>query len=135
MQLKHLKHYWKFGIWISLVTLASLLSGDSLANAPKIDIEGFDKFVHFCMYAGLSFLLIEGNYIQIRRISGTRFLLLAIGFAILYGSLMELLQYQMGKGRSAEFNDFIANTFGAVLGAPLFAVVHKKLPWLKYSKS
>ncbi len=131
--MKTLKNYWKFGVWIILVTIASLLSGDSLQNAPKFEIEGLDKIVHFCMYAGLSFLCIEGNYIQQKRIASTRFLLLAIGFAVLYGSLMELMQYQMGKGRSAEFNDFIANTIGAIMGAPLFGFVHKKLPWLKAS--
>ena len=126
-----LKYYWKFLIWISLVTIASLLSGDSLSAVPKMPFEGFDKLIHFGMYAGLSFLLIEGNYLKNNILAGTKFLLLTIAFAIIYGSLMEILQFEMGKGRSAEFNDFIANTMGAILGVPAFALVYKKIPWLR----
>jgi VanZ family protein len=127
----YLAKYWKALVWISLVTIASLLSSDSLKDAPKINIEGFDKFVHFCMYAGVSFLLMEGFLLKNKKLSSLKFSLYFIGFAILYGTCMEVLQFQMGKGRSAELADFIANSLGAIAGVPAFLWGYKWIPWLR----
>ncbi len=98
------------GFWLIAVTIASLISAHSIPTVGLIKIEGLDKVVHFVMYMGLCFLLLKS--IKNRN---TAILL----FCIMYGILMELLQFLISSGRSFDFFDIIANIIGANVGALL----------------
>jgi len=86
------------------------------ANIPKIhwmEIIFFDKWVHlglFALFVGVSTLAFanpEVNNTHIR-------LLLA---AILYGIVVEIIQFYFIKGRSFSIYDILADTLGALIGA------------------
>ena len=104
--------YFKYlsAIWLVAITLASLISAQSISKIGIVNIPGLDKFVHFVMYMILCFLLlksIKGKNIQI------------IVFCILYGILMESMQFLISSGRSFDFFDIIANISGVNVGALL----------------
>ena len=98
------------GFWLIAITVASLISAQSIPAVGIIKIEGLDKVVHFIMYMGLCFLLLKS--IKDRNI-------VILMFCIFYGVLMELLQFLISSGRSFDFFDIIANIIGANVGALL----------------
>ena len=104
--------------WLVLITSLSLfsLSGlDSVSNRFKIPHS--DKIVHFIFYF---FSTIIGSYalrehkhheISLKRAGKKMFL-----FSVLYGMIIEILQYSLTQNRHGDFLDFLANTIGAFCG-------------------
>ena len=84
------------------------LSLTPLAQLP--DVPGGDKFHHLVAYAMLAFLA------TLSRRNG-REVLFMFSAVIAYGGLIEMIQPYVN--RYGEFNDFLANGAGAVLGALL----------------
>lgn len=82
--------------------------------------EHMDKVVHFLMYFGLS-LIASFGYIYGEK--GHVIILKLIVFAfivpILYGGLIEILQYRYFDGRSGDWFDFLADFTGSLAVLPL----------------
>lgn len=70
--------------------------------------EGLDKVVHILIFAFLGFIF----KVAFRRISFIIFFIIVTS----YGFVTEVLQHLMALGRSMEFSDLCADTFGGVLG-------------------
>lgn len=108
---------------LSLIcTLAITILSLAPIGAPEVaqDVPFFDKWAHFVMYGGLSFLLFYETK--------TRSLLLASAlllYACLLGGLMELCQAYLTTYRSGEWLDFVADSIGALLGC-VIALLAKK---------
>lgn len=75
-----------------------------------------DKWAHFLMYGGLTaVILFDKNYTNIKQ-GKVSLPLWIVGFPILYGGIMEILQeYCTNGNRSGDWLDFIANSIGSVL--------------------
>lgn len=94
------------------------------AEMPKI--EGLDKVVHFLMYFGLAMVLFfetprnfaaNNHSCKNSCIRGKqKHYFLTIGFPILYGGFIEIIQHYFFSPRTADIADFIANTVGVVFG-------------------
>lgn len=95
-------------IWLIAITVASLISAESVNEIKMVYIPGLDKLIHFVMYMILTILLLKS-------IKGRKYQI--IGFSIFYGVLMEVLQFLISSGRSFEMYDIIANISGAIGGA------------------
>ncbi len=52
-------------------------------------------------------------------------------FSISYGGILELLQGAVFEDRSADVYDFIANTFGAIVGVMLYRKLSAKIKFLQ----
>ena len=96
--------------WTFIIAFLSLVTiGNFGSNIP---IPNKDKVVHVVLYFVFvvlwSFYKNKTNY---TKKTGSTILL----FAIVYGILMEVTQYFTAT-RSPDFNDILANTFGAFLG-------------------
>lgn len=79
------------------------------------NVIGFDKVVHFGMYAFL------GSVIQWEQRKGMRNLVGAMILPILMSGLIEILQENYTGGRrSGEVWDFVANSLGAIVAWFLF---------------
>lgn len=118
MLTKTLKNYPLSLICTLAITILSLAP----IGAPEVaqDVPFFDKWAHFVMYGGLSFLLFYETK--------TRSLLLASAlllYACLLGGLMEIGQATLTTYRSGEWLDFVADSIGALLGCPI-ALLAKK---------
>ena len=107
----------------------------SFFKPPSVDerllFPGFDKVVHFCMYAGVSGMLWTEFFLNYRRGIAPK----AHGFIgalicpIVMSGLIEIGQTTLTSYRGGDWFDFLANTFG-VLSATIFSwlVIH---PWLQ----
>lgn len=96
--------------WTVLITVASLISFNSV---PKVKIIGNDKLVHFIFY--LVFVILWGlankkTYFKIK------YEWLIVLFAIVYGIVIEVLQGVLTQTRQADIYDALANSLGAVIG-------------------
>ena len=84
-----------------------------LPPTPGISVGYLDKLAHLCEYALFAWCLRRAAHAS--AFSRSSELLLALGFSIAYGALLEGIQGVLGY-RSAEWGDVIANTVGAVIG-------------------
>lgn len=102
---------------MAFVTWASLSTFPE-DDTRDIDIPHFDKVVHFCFYFGAAvlgtFFIRETTHGQYPIIKTLIFAALA---AILFGILIEVLQYSFTLDRQGDPLDALANSFGAILGA------------------
>jgi VanZ family protein len=83
------------------------------SDFPKINVfPYFDKLVHICMYAVLSFLLLWVWNEKKRK--NNKIIILCIVFG--WGLLMEIIQEVSHMGRSFDLLDVTANVFGFIPG-------------------
>ena len=103
-----------------IIVLLSLLPSSSIPSNPMTTWRGFDKFVHFSMYAVLSFTL----FFEMRCEKGciAKYILTAI-LILSFSSLLELFQKLFNAlERSAELLDFVANLLGILAGLILYRI-------------
>ncbi len=119
-----LAHRWS-GVILSGYVIA-LLTGTHLPNPEGLfPMEGNDKWLHFCAYFGLAFLLATW------RSSKSRVcwkLTLAVWFATaLFGATDELTQQLPGINRHCDFADWIADTSGSACGLFVWHLLRRLL--------
>lgn len=98
-------------IYLIIIVLLSLLPSSNLPNIPYFS--GEDKWIHFCMYAGLGFVTCWSLDTRGRKMPPLYVLLIGV---FLWGVLMEVLQRLMSNGRAMELYDMLANLAGAFAG-------------------
>ena len=101
-----------FLVWISLVTIGSLMPLDGPDIESFID---YDKVVHVLFYLGMTYLLLR----SISR-KQTKIILLTIVICSGYGVIMECLQGVLDLGRHFDYYDIIANIIGSLVGALIY---------------
>lgn len=102
-------------IWFVLIVFASLAPSDKI---PDFHLFLYaDKVIHFCMYAGFSFLLIPALIIKKKY---KRSLYISLIISVFIGILMEYCQYLLAIGRTAEFFDLVANLIGSISGIAFY---------------
>ncbi len=111
--MKLLKAFAPALLWAVVITGLSAMPGIQL---PEFNLLGADKIAHAVVYAVLTGLLLWCFRRLPRQMSLRRAGLLAFGLSVLYGVLMEFMQYAFVPGRFYEIDDMIANTIGATLG-------------------
>lgn len=89
---------------------------------PKLDVVGFDKWVHFVFYVVLSALI----WFETKGIRLTNYKIFIWIFLIpsLYGGLIELVQLTVTNSRSAEWGDWIADIAGSFLAYLALIIYH-----------
>ena len=116
------------------ITMLSLFSFSDMAlDTGGLNIPYADKITHFTFYLVFAF---AGCLSLRERTSGNlglnKTLIIVLIFAILYGILIEVLQYTITTDRMAEFGDVLANTLGALAGIGLIRWVFSKENPLKW---
>ncbi|MRI02481.1 hypothetical protein GH721_18195 [Kriegella sp. EG-1] len=107
-----------FIVWLVFVTYSSLSSFSGVDTSSfSINIPNLDKIVHFVFYFNVSVLgvLFIWEH-QHWRISLQKAILLMFCFAVIYGIIIEVLQYSFTTDREGDILDAIANSFGGVIG-------------------
>ncbi|MBD8390072.1 VanZ family protein [Dysgonomonas sp. BGC7] len=105
---------------IVIFYLCCLIPSD---DVPDVSLElpiATDKIVHFLMYFGLAGVA-SFNYIYDKKgkIIILKLIVFAILVPILYGGLIEILQYKYFPERSGDWYDFWADMLGALASLPL----------------
>lgn len=88
----------------------------------------FDKAAHAFVYAAFSFLWAVGfakqyTYNFLWRYPKS----CALVLGLFYGVLMEVLQFSLFEGRSAEWADILANSIGCFIGIGIFQLIYGKV--------
>lgn len=99
----------------------------------SLNIPYADKITHFIFYMGFAFagcLCLRER--TMGKLSLRKTLTIVLFFAILYGILIEILQYTITTDRMAELGDVLANTLGAFAGIGLIRWVFSKKNPLKW---
>lgn len=107
-------------IWMVIIVSISVMPGSGI---PKVNIPFADKLVHFGIYFVLSILLLYGFREQYG-FRWVRFIMALLVWAIatLWGTLMELIQYQLTESRHFEYLDILANIIGSLFGIGAFII-------------
>lgn len=106
-------------LYCLLIFILSSLPGEDF---PKVDFEFSDKIVHLIIYAVLYVLFFyslknQSKYVKLQKFAPEYSVL----FTSLYGATDELHQYFV-TNRSCEFNDWMADTAGAII---MFFIMRK----------
>jgi len=105
--------------WTALITLLSLIP---LSGTPAVKSPVPDKAVHLVFYFFFTFFW----YRYLRNRNLRHALLLTFLCALMYGTIIEALQYMMPFGRSFDTRDILANAAGAFLSA-LLSILYKRI--------
>ncbi len=108
-------------LWALLIFILCAIPGKDLPNVGWLEIFQFDKFVHASLFFVLSILLIWGfskqdSFLFFNSHKNT----LSIIISLIYGGSLEFMQQVFFADRTADIYDFIANTFGSILGLMLY---------------
>lgn len=111
MNLK-LKWIWVV-LWTAFIVYALLSPSDGIPLFPWMNFKGFDKLVHFVLFA------VEGALLIVALNSKRTLLAMAIivGFCVVFGGALEIAQFYFVEGRSGDFWDLLADMLGASVGA------------------
>lgn len=120
--------------WVIVITMLSLFSfSDMNLDAGNLNVPYADKITHFIFYMVFGFV---GCLSFRERTKGSLGLSkttkIVVGLAIVYGIIIEVLQYMVTTDRMAEIGDFLANTLGAFTGIGLIMWVFSKKNPLKW---
>ena len=126
MLLRYIKRY---PFSLALIVIVIYLS---FFRPPSVRIPlftGFDKLVHFLMYASISGCLWLETLLYHRRggLSICRAVIAAVVFPILFSGVVELLQEYLTKYRGGEWLDFLANTCGVLVATAISLYIIKPL--------
>lgn len=106
------KHFFPAAAWLIFITYLSTMPGVQL---PKFELISSDKFAHAFVYAVLVWLALRGIRRAENRLPTRRERLGVFLFAAGYGALMEVVQGTFFPSRCFEFDDMLANAFGAAV--------------------
>jgi glycopeptide antibiotics resistance protein len=118
-------------LWALLIFILCATPGRAIPHVSWLELLSFDKFVHASIFFVLQLLLMRGFLLQksfpfIQK----HFLFIPLLISVMYGGILELMQYYFFSERSGDIFDFIANSFGCLMGALLFSFLKKKIRFL-----
>jgi VanZ family protein len=110
--------------WAAIIFIAYSIPGQDLNQFESWDILKLDKLIHFTLFAGFSFLLVNAFINQ----RGYRFFhknarVIAVILSIVYGGVLEFVQGRFFEGRSSDIMDFVANCIGAFGGLLIYKII------------
>ena len=98
--------------WALIIFILCATPGQYIPSASWLELLSFDKWVH----AGIFFVLSSLHLITAAKNKKGRALLLAgIALCITYGGLLEVMQAKCFSNRSADWQDFVANSVGCLM--------------------
>lgn len=125
MFFKHMK--WSV-LWALIILILCGIPGRDIPHISFLELLEFDKFVHAGIFLILFFFtargfIVQSSYPRIQRQPK----LIALVICIIYGGALEIMQETFFQGRSADIYDFIANSFGSIMGLIFYPWAEKKI--------
>lgn len=117
-------YFFAFICWMVFISILSLASFEDV-DTPTIDLPQFDKVVHFFFY----FIAAVLGLLSFKILRKGKQVSVILGLLVLYGILIEVLQYKYIPERSGEIWDIFANSLGVISGAGfVFFNFYRKSP-------
>ncbi|HOZ88164.1 MAG TPA: VanZ family protein [Bacteroidia bacterium] len=99
-------------LWALFIFVLCATPGQYVPSADWLDLLSFDKLVHAFMFFILCSLLFTGaSRYEKKSVLIVLFLLTAVA----YGGMLEIMQAKCFSNRSADWQDFVANSFGCLV--------------------
>ena len=106
-------------VWTLIIFILCCTPGKYVPTAHWLELLSFDKFVHASIFFTSTFLwLLVGFKKNKLSLSFMIFIIIA---CIGYGGLLEIMQAKAFSERSGDWLDFIANSFGCLMGLWFFS--------------
>ncbi len=108
-------------LWVAIMLVLTLTPAQEMPRTPEWEFLSFDTAAHagvFAVLAGLAWLWARQRLGQPRRAA-----VLVLAGCVVFGGLIEVLQYTMHVGRHAEWTDLLGDSIGAALGLGLGLVM------------
>ena len=106
-------------VWTLIIFILCCTPGKYVPTAHWLELLSFDKFVHASIFFILSCLWLIVGF------KSNKLSLITVIFIILvcisYGGLLEIMQAKVFSERSGDWLDFIANSFGCLIGVWFFS--------------
>lgn len=103
-------------LWTLLIFVGCFMPGKDI---PKVDVPFIDKWVHFVLFGGFSFL-----WLCSRPILKLPWLVVVFFIGTAMGAAIELLQGALpALGRACEFLDAVADSIGTLIGILVFCLI------------
>lgn len=102
-------------LWALFIMVLCGIPGRDIPHISFLELLSFDKWVHAGIFFVLFLLWMRGFMKMNLPLKGSLIFILFIS-CVAYGGLLELLQQLVFEERSADLYDFIANSFGVVVG-------------------
>jgi VanZ family protein len=112
-------------LWTVIIFVLCSTPGRFVPTTSWLELLSFDKFVHASIFFTLVCLWLV-YWFQSNKLS-TKTVLLTLILSIVYGGLLEIMQATLFSQRSGDWFDFIANSFGCVMGLWFFSKIKQKL--------
>ncbi len=113
-------------IALGYTVLITILFFIPTSGLPKVEVSGFDKWIHIALFGFLSWIWSLFFFMKGHADSWKSMLLLSI-LLIIYGILIEVFQELFTHSRTADFYDVLADIVGIILGMSFFQVIKSKL--------
>ncbi|MBL7890014.1 MAG: VanZ family protein [Bacteroidia bacterium] len=115
-------------LWALFILVLCGIPGRDIPHISFLELLSFDKFVHAGVFFVLVLLMIRGSVLQTRFNFLSQYSFLFSGsLCVLYGGILELMQEAVFEERSADLYDFIANSFGVLLGMVFYKNIEQKI--------
>lgn len=98
--------------WALVILALCSTPGQYIPTVSWLELLSFDKWVHASVFFILCILLFT---VTIKRDQRKEFMWLYFFLSILYGGLLEIMQAKCFSNRSADWQDFVANSFGCLV--------------------
>ncbi len=105
-------------LWTLIIFVLCCTPGQYIPTTNWLELLSFDKFVHASIFFTLSFLWLV-HLIKIKKLTFFSMIFIIL-LCILYGGVLEIMQATVFSHRSGDWLDFIANTFGCLMGLWVF---------------
>ena len=114
-------------LWALIILILCGIPGRDIPHISFLELLSFDKFVHAGIFFVLVLLTIRGLILQGRyKDINTKPKMFAGFVCISYGGLLEVMQGTLFSERSADVYDFIANSFGCIIGIILYNKIERR---------
>ncbi len=109
--IKSFKTYTLPTLWAAFIAFLCGLPGKDIPHISILELLSFDKFVHGFVF----FILVILIYHAVQKTPNSKnALVYALCLSIPYGGILEIMQQELFKDRTADLFDFIANTIGCL---------------------
>lgn len=108
-------------IWALLIMIASSIPADQL---PNVQIFGWDKIAHVCVFFIFGILILRSLYHRNKPIiSKKQIAILTLVFVVSFGIFDEIFQ-SIIPGRTSDIYDLIADAVGGILAVSFFNFIN-----------
>lgn len=104
--------------WTIIIFVLCCTPGKYVPTAHWLELLSFDKFVHASIFFILTCLWLV-YMIKTNKLSMVTMIFIIFG-CVAYGGLLEMMQATVFSQRSGDWLDFIANSFGCLMGLWFF---------------